>query len=394
MTAVRRYVELRAGEPAPWFTQRAHATPRYVFDTAAGRWIVLCFHATASDPVGREALAAVLSRRDLFDDTHASCFVVSLDSGDVARGLRDVLPGVRCLHDFDGAVSKLYGVLPEDARPGEGRVPVRRMWFVLDPTLRIVARVPFGDRGAGHAEVLALLERLPPPGRHTGFEVPVPVLVLPEVFEPELCQTLVAMHRRDGGTPSGFMRERDGRTVLVHDAGHKVRRDAHVDDPALRELLQARIRRRVVPEIRKVHQFAVTRMERYIVACYAAEDGGHFRPHRDNTTRGTAHRRFAVSVNLNSDFDGGEIGFPEYGSRTFKPAPGTALVFSCSLLHAVTPVSRGRRYAFLPFLYDDAAAAEREANNAWLDDGLDPYRPEGDAPAGAPADGAISRGTG
>ena len=78
--------------------------------------------------------------------------------------------------------------------------------------------------------------------------------------------------------------------------------------------------RRVTPEIRKVHQFEVTRMERYLVACYAAEDGGHFRPHRDNTTTGTAHRRFAVSVNLNDDFDGGEVSFPEYGIARLQGA--------------------------------------------------------------------------
>ncbi|MEI7444937.1 MAG: 2OG-Fe(II) oxygenase [Burkholderiales bacterium] len=394
MTALRRFVDLHPGDPAPWFTQRSHSTPNYVFDTAAGRWILLCFHASASDPVGREALAAILARRDLFDDEFATCFAVTVDRGDLDRGLRDVLPGLRCLHDFDGAVSRRYGVLPEDARPGEGRVPVRRLWFVLDPTLRIVARIPFGENGAGAEEAIGLIERLPPPGRHAGFEVPAPILVLPDVFEPELCETLIALHQRDGGTPSGFMRERDGRTVLVHDAGHKVRRDAHVTDPALLAKVQARVRRRIVPEVRKIHQFAVTRMERYLVACYSAEDGGHFRPHRDNTTRGTAHRRFAVSVNLNAEFEGGEIGFPEYGPRTFKPAPGAAIVFSCSLLHTVTPVTRGRRYAFLPFLYDDAAASQRLANNAWLDAALDPYRPEGDAAAGTPADPELSRGTG
>lgn len=394
MTDTRRYVELRPGDPAPWFTQRAHGTPRYAFDTAAGRWIVLCFHASASDPVGREALAALLARRDLFDDTFASCFAVSVDHGDLARGLRDVLPGLRVLHDFDGSVSRLYGVLPDDARPGEGRVPVRRMWFVLDPTLRIVARIPFGEHGGGAAAALALLERLPPPGRHAGFEVPAPVLVLPDVLEPELCDTLIGLYRRDGGKPSGFMRERDGKTVLVHDTAHKVRRDVHVEDAALRATLQARVKRRILPEIRKVHQFEVTRMERYLVACYGDEDGGHFKPHRDNTTRGTAHRRFAVSINLNTDYDGGEIGFPEYGPRTFKPGTGTALVFSCSLLHTVVPVTRGQRYAFLPFLYDDAAAAQRAANNAWLDDELDPYRPETGSADGAPADGALSRGTG
>jgi predicted 2-oxoglutarate/Fe(II)-dependent dioxygenase YbiX len=132
---------------------------------------------------------------------------------------------------------------------------------------------------------------------------------------------------------------------------------------------QARINRRVAPEILKVHQFRVTRMERYIVSCYAGEDGGHFRAHGDNTTAGTAHRRFAVSINLNSEFEGGEVIFPEYGPRSFKPPPGGAVVFSCSLLHAVSRVTSGRRYAFLPFLYDDAAAKIREANAAKLQDG-------------------------
>jgi hypothetical protein len=58
-----------------------------------------------------------------------------------------------------------------------------------------------------------------------------------------------------------------------------------------------------------------------------------------------------------------------YGPRSFKPPPGGAVVFSCSLLHAVSRVTSGRRYAFLPFLYDDAAAKIREANAAKLQDG-------------------------
>jgi hypothetical protein len=35
----------------------------------------------------------------------------------------------------------------------------------------------------------------------------------------------------------------------------------------------------------------------------------------------------------------------------------------------VTPVTRGRRYAFLAFLYGEADAAKREANNAELHEG-------------------------
>jgi peroxiredoxin/predicted 2-oxoglutarate/Fe(II)-dependent dioxygenase YbiX len=375
--AVRRYVDLQPGDPAPWFVQRGWQNPRYAFDTAAGRWLVLCFFASASDPVGREALATALDRRDLFDDTHASFFGVTLDPSDENRGrIRDTLPGVRFILDFDGSVSRAYGAIPDDARPGGGRVPVQRFWFVIDPTLRIVAKIPFGPDGGGHREAIEMIERLPAPDRHAGIELQAPILMLPDVFEPSLCEALVATYERIGGTPAGFMREVDGRTVPVHDPGHIRRRDCHVEEPELLARIQARIRRRVVPEIRKVHQFAVTRMERYIVACYDAQDAEHFEAHRDNTTRGTAHRRFAVAINLNAGFEGGEIGFPEYGPRTFRPAPGAALVFSCSLLHAVTPVTRGRRLAFLPCLYDDAAAQVRAANTAFLADELDPYRQE------------------
>ena len=43
-------------------------------------------------------------------------------------------------------------------------------------------------------------------------------------------------------------------------------------------------------------------------------------------------------------------------------------MFSCALLHAVTPVTKGKRYAFLPFLYDEAAAKIRAENQQFLED--------------------------
>jgi hypothetical protein len=42
------------------------------------------------------------------------------------------------------------------------------------------------------------------------------------------------------------------------------------------------------------------------------------------------------------------------------------VVFSCELQHEATAVTRGRRYAFLPFLYDEAGARIREANLQYL----------------------------
>ena len=194
------------------------------------------------------------------------------------------------------------------------------------------------------------------------------------MFEPEFCQQLIGVYEGTGGRESGFMREVEGKTVEIKDNKHKVRRDVLLEDQALIKQTQVRIHRRIVPEILKVHQFQVTRMERYLVACYAAEERGHFRAHRDNTTKGTAHRRFAVSINLNHEFEGGEISFPEYGPKSFKLPTGTACVFSCSLLYQVSAVTAGKRYAFLPFLYDDAAARLREANNEYLGEGVGAYK--------------------
>jgi predicted 2-oxoglutarate/Fe(II)-dependent dioxygenase YbiX len=200
------------------------------------------------------------------------------------------------------------------------------------------------------------------------------VLLLPNVFEPAFCRSLIALHEGDGGRDTGFMSEVAGKTVELVDPARKRRRDHIVDDQKIILSVQQRIKRRIVPEIARLYFFEATRIERYLVGCYTAEDGGHFAPHRDNTTKGTAHRRFAISINLNDDFDGGEVRFPEYGPQGFKPPPGGAVVFSCSLMHAVSTVSRGRRYAFLPFLYDDAAARIREANNEFLDPSVGAYK--------------------
>jgi predicted 2-oxoglutarate/Fe(II)-dependent dioxygenase YbiX/peroxiredoxin len=366
------YRVLEVGDPAPWFAQRTMVNESFHFDTAAGRYIVLCFFGSAVDEVGRSMLAFAEERRRLFDDHKISFFGVSHDRSDESEGrLREALPGVRHFLDFDATIGRLYGSLPVDTSAGQ--VTIRRFWMVLDPTMRVRAIFPAQGDGGERAELGNYLEALPPVDCYAGFAVQAPVLLLPNVFELAFCRHLMELYEAHGGKDSGYMREVDGKTVEVVDARHKRRFDFSITDEKLRQAIRQKITRRVVPEIQKVHQFAVTRMERYIVACYDSANGGHFRAHRDNTTKGTAHRRFAVSINLNADFDGGEVSFPEYGPRSFKPTPGGAVVFSCSLLHAVSPVTRGKRYAFLPFLYDDAAAALREVNNKYLDENVGSY---------------------
>lgn len=365
-----KYANLLAGDPAPWFRQRSFANPRYSIHAAAGRYIVLCFFGSAAEPLARAAIAMALQRQDLFNDSHCSFFGVSLDPADEnEQRVADRYPGYRFLWDFDAQVSELYGAVPLAPDLALKRAGLRRLCFVLDPTLRVLKVLPLVHADAMQA-LLSCLAGLPPPSRFAGVELQAPILLLPNVFPPEFCRELITLYETHGGKESGFMREEDGKTVLAHDHGHKRREDYDITDLTVVKTARAWVQRRIVPEIAKVHQFKATRMERYIIGCYRADQQAHFSPHRDNTTRGTAHRRFAVSINLNDDFEGGEISFPEYGRRSFKPPPGGAVVFSCSLLHAVSTVTRGRRYAFLPFLYDDEAAKVREANNAFLDKGL------------------------
>jgi predicted 2-oxoglutarate/Fe(II)-dependent dioxygenase YbiX/peroxiredoxin len=365
----RAYVNLTPGDPAPWFTQRL-GEEGYAIHRAGGRYVVLCFFASAANEAGKAAMALAAESALLLDGDKVSFFGVSLDRTDVER-LGD---SPRWFRDFDGTIARAYGALPHDVRPEDKNVPARRFWMVLDPMLRVLKVVPFAADGADRAEVIAFVEALPAPERHSGAEVQAPVLMLPNIFEPELCAKLIGLYEANGGGESGFMREVGGKTVLVHDPVHKRRRDHAIQDLALIDEIKGRIQRRLIPEVAKVFQFHVTRMERFIVCCYAADEDGHFNPHRDNTTKGTAHRRFAVSLNLNDDYEGGTLAFPEFGPRRFRPPAGGAVVFSCSLLHQADLVTRGRRYVFLPFLYDEAAAALREQNNAFLDPAIGQYR--------------------
>ncbi|HEX4096292.1 MAG TPA: 2OG-Fe(II) oxygenase, partial [Caulobacteraceae bacterium] len=301
-------------------------------------------------PERTAGFAAFEAHRGFFDDTKLAAFLVLRDAESIAQA-RNQPPGLRWFFDPDGQTSRCYGALGPDGEQ-------RPYWLLLDPSHRTLAAFPFAETAA----LFARIEALPEVADFAGVDLYAPVLILPRVFEPELCRRLIALYDADGGAPSGVMRDIGGKTVGVLD-DFKRRRDLFLSDEALRNELRARIARRLIPMIARTFQFEATRLERYLVACYDAADGGYFRPHRDNETFGTAHRKFAVSINLNAeDFEGGDLRFPEFGPRTYRPPTGGAVVFCCSLQHKATPVTRGRRYAFLPFLYDEAGQALREAN--------------------------------
>jgi predicted 2-oxoglutarate/Fe(II)-dependent dioxygenase YbiX len=317
---------------------------RLAFDPFPGRVIVLAFLGSAAEPAAEAALSALSAKRRLVDEAKAAYFAVvdeSCAGPEIALEAR--FPSIVFLWE-GGEMARAFGT--------------DRSFVILDPMLRVVDVAPLDQAD----RVLGDLSRSPRPNPASVPCPPAPILTLAHVFEPELCAHLVACFEHAGGRDSGFMQDVGGRSVENFDNSWKRRRDFHLTDQRLIANLRARIGRRICPEIRKAFQMRPTRIERDLVACYDSETGGHFGPHRDDTGIAIAHRRFAVSINLNADFEGGEISFPEYSPRTFKAAPGTAVVFSASILHEVSRVTRGRRYVFLTFLFDEEAERVRQAN--------------------------------
>lgn len=353
-----KFRRLLPGDRLPSLRQACAGRPEYAFDSLAGRYLLYAFYLAGDHPGTAEVLEAVARRRQMFDDVHAAFIGVSVvgrDRGD--RRMIDSLPGVRFAWDLDQSMSRACGATPLEGGQQAG-LTVRRQWVLVDPSLHVLRIFPMNTTRPD--EVLDYLAALPPPDRFGGVERPPPVLVLPNVLEPHLCARLIALYDAQGGAESGVHRDGDG----VLDATFKRRRDLSIVDRALMDELNWRIARRVRPEIERVFFMACDYVERHIVGCYAAADGGHFAPHRDNSPGLTAHRRFAVSVNLNGDFQGGEVVFPEYSTRGVRAPPGWAVVFPCGVLHAVRPVTAGARYAFLPFVYDAAGQAIRDAELA------------------------------
>lgn len=179
-----------------------------------------------------------------------------------------------------------------------------------------------------------------------------PVLIVPDVLDKGLCKRLIEHFEAADFHPSGVL-DLSGKTPKWSpDPAVKQRQDLMLEDPGLIRELEAAVAARILPGIRKCFHYVVTHHEPFKLVRYDT-GSGYFRPHRDNETPDTDYRRFAMTINLNTgDYDGGAVEFPEFGGRTYRPPRGGAIVFSCSLLHEATDVTRGSRYAVLCFFYN------------------------------------------
>ncbi|HEX3505933.1 MAG TPA: 2OG-Fe(II) oxygenase [Xanthobacteraceae bacterium] len=341
------------GDPAPWFTAPLIGDGTFSLQVAAGRWVVLSFLGSPDDPKAKEELAKLLHDARLFHEDRIVFYgVFTTPPSDPSYYVALNTFAISFIADYDGAISRAFGATDAPRT------------VVLDPMLRAIADIPW-DFAEGHAKTVRnVVTGLPSVDDSAGVPLTAPVLIVPRVLGFDLCDFLIQFYDKLGGSESGFLLDQDGQTSTVVDHRLKRRNDLNIVHPQVRDAIRGQIAHRLVPAIDCFFQFQATRMDRYIVACYDSATGGHFYRHRDNVNAGARHRRFAVTINLNGDYDGGDLAFPEFGSRAYRAPHGGAIVFSCGALHQVTPMTRGTRYAFLAFLYGEADARLRHLNNA------------------------------
>lgn len=174
-------------------------------------------------------------------------------------------------------------------------------------------------------------------------------MLVPFVFDADECLGLIECFDGAGAVRSrlrGPSRDDPGN---VRDDGYKSRMDVTVEAP-LSVVLRDRLVQTVVPEVRGAFSFEPRGMEAPKLVRYDAGEGW-FGLHRDNGTPACAHRRVAITCNLNAGrYEGGRLSFPEL-STSVDPPKGMVVAFDASLLHEVRPVTAGRRYALLSFLF-------------------------------------------
>lgn len=331
-------MQLRLGERAPSLVGATADGRFYSLDAQAGRGALLIAMGCLSPTEARDTLRELRPARaalqaagvDLVAVAPVSSSLVSALAGD-AEARAEVIHVVEA-----GGLERLE----VDGKPAV---------IAIDRGGRIVDLFSLEDPSDlldRCASVSALLASEPPRQR----SATAPILIIPNVTPRDLCRALIDGFEASPHAPGAMASLAAGRPADKLDAAQKLRRDFELSPASeLGAQVLSILAERCLPELRRAFQRDVGLVDRILLARY--DVGGHFKRHRDNLLPHTAFREFAVTLNLNTeDYEGGCLVFPEYSDDFYNPPTGSAAIFSASLLHEVTPVRSGVRYAALTFL--------------------------------------------
>jgi peroxiredoxin/predicted 2-oxoglutarate/Fe(II)-dependent dioxygenase YbiX len=342
------------GEPAPRFVlpDQGGQAWNVTGDPVAGKPMVLLFCRSLNSPAVLEAVGRFGALYERFAEREATVAMITRQTTSInAEDRGDQAVPFRLLADTLGDVTRRYRGLA-----GGSEAPL--LVFVLTPSLRVArcfAGPECSDQALNVVDDLLAEREAAPIGCHA------PVLQIPDVLSKAECRYLVALHGRSDvrWNEPGDPEDQYDFKIRVGDHRRVDRVDYVINDPVVMKHLDARLARRIRPEIRKAFQYKVTKRETFHLACYQGQRGGFSIGHRDNPTQDLAYRRFALSINLNEgEYEGGELRFREYGEQRYRVPTGTALVFSSSQLHEAMAVTSGRRFVLLSHLFGEDAEAE------------------------------------
>jgi peroxiredoxin len=312
-------------------------------DDIAGNSVVLVFCPRFTAEVAA-ALAAVCTAADAFRAAGAKLFALTLEPARVAAEQGLPFP---VLLDRNGETFRAFNA---DTRDKPTTIVLRPNAHVL-----AVSKEPPSEQ---QRSALAAVERLAADRRPVAMGTHPPVLVVPDVLSRTDCERLIKVYETRGNV---FLEPKHGDDAMrtdykmrIPEYGRADRIDHWLVEQDSVNFIDARLQGRLFPEIQRAFQYRITRRERMRIGRYEGTRGGELHGHRDNAEPIAAYRRFAVSINLNTEaFEGGELRFPEFGDQRYRPASGAAIVFSCSLLHEAMHVTGGTRYVLLAFLFGD-----------------------------------------
>lgn len=308
-------------------------------DSISGNPLVLVFCPRLAS-AGKDTLQCFSRQLGAFADKGARIFAITMDKAQAVASLGLNFP---VLLDRNEQVFSNF-TAPRD-RPST--VVLRRNHHV--------AGILNGEAEAQAASALMLLEGMAWERQTVPMHMHPPVLLIPDALSRDDCARLIEIFETRGQTfvdpqpIQDFLNGADFK-MRIPEHGREDRVDHFFFEKSTIAFLHNRLNR-VLPEIVKAFHYRVTTCETLRVACYKGQRGGTTHGHRDDNPP-TPYRRFAMSINLNTeDFEGGELRFPEFGDQRYRPETGTAIVFSSTLLHEALHVTAGRRLVLLAFLF-------------------------------------------
>ncbi len=293
--------------------------------------------------------------------TQPNAAIALVGTADLAYGLaRSLHLETSVLADTRGDLAVLFRAKREN-QAGTTAPRANILALVTDPDRSIRFVVPFTSTSEFKAAIKSAICEAAIPGQRRNDKGFVPVLSIPRLLSPAQCRMLITTW--EASHQSGKV----GKTSLfgepVNEAAQRRVCYDHFCNKALHAQIVATLGPRIQEAVRQAFQFNIQHYEPFFVVAYPASEGGHFAPHRDNLDPAHMHRRFAVTVNLNTgDYEGGGIWFPEFADMVYDPAAGDGVLFSCSLLHEAKVVTKGTRFILSGFMWGAADEALRQRN--------------------------------